>query len=453
MKKIDRQAVVIIHGMGEQRPMDTLRDFVNGVKWQMEQLDPSEKIVKIRSKADSVGDIYETVRLSMESNYKAKRPITDFYEFYWAHNMRGTKISHMWTWLTHIFLKPLRKVPAHLHKIWWTMRCIFILACMISLLFTFFLTIPDLLKPIIALFSGALISFLGGIIASFVKDSFVNSLGDVARYLTPEPENILERSAIRQQGITFLKKLHSIKTRTKPDRIIIVAHSLGSAVAYDLLRLLWSDYGTLYSTAPQTKQDALEKVNFYAKNPDLIEQEYNAFAEAQYGCWQECNDLGNPWLISDFITVGAALNALDYFMVSRLSVEEMIGLRELPVCPPVPDDGKGDIYYRGYLRQDGATRSKGINIPHNAALFALTRWTNIFYTSDFVGGPMKRIFGKGMSDIPIRRKSTWFYPGGHTAYWKGGKKNEALEAIVTALKLSPERDGTASTLQVQDSPA
>lgn len=82
MKKIDRQAVVIIHGMGEQRPMDTLRDFVNGVKWQMEQLDPAEKIGKIRSKADSVGDIYETVRLSMESNYKAKRPITDFYEFY-----------------------------------------------------------------------------------------------------------------------------------------------------------------------------------------------------------------------------------------------------------------------------------------------------------------------------------------------------------------------------------
>ena len=29
----DMQAVLVIHGMGEQIPMDTIKDFVNGV-WQ-----------------------------------------------------------------------------------------------------------------------------------------------------------------------------------------------------------------------------------------------------------------------------------------------------------------------------------------------------------------------------------------------------------------------------------
>lgn len=69
MRKIERQAVVIIHGMGEQRPTSTLRDFVEGVKWQMERSDPKENNSKVRSKPDSVGDIYETVRFSLEANF------------------------------------------------------------------------------------------------------------------------------------------------------------------------------------------------------------------------------------------------------------------------------------------------------------------------------------------------------------------------------------------------
>jgi hypothetical protein len=436
MKLSKRQAVIIIHGMGEQRPTDTLREFVNGVKWQMEQADPTEKGVKVRSKADSIGDIYETVRLSMESNYKANRPITDFYEFYWAHNMRGTNFSYMRTWLTHVFLKPVKMVPAHLHKIWWTVRVAFVLACLFSLALTFFIDIPPALKPVIAVLGGTLISFLWGLIASFFKSSFLNSLGDVARYMTPHPDNIQERSNIRQQGISFLKKLHAINNRTKPSRIIIVAHSLGSVVAYDLMRLLWADYGSVYSVPPSTRQNALEKINSYANNPADIGRNYDSFATAQQDCWQECKALGNPWLITDFITLGAALNAMDYFLVSKLTVDKLIEQRELPICPPLPDEDDKKIYYRGYLEQEGAARRKGINIPHNAGLFSMTRWVNIYFTSDFVGGPMQRKFGLGVKDVPVERKSIWFYPGGHTRYWTGLKENEALEALVSALRLN-----------------
>ncbi|MCK7553959.1 hypothetical protein MKQ70_02620 [Chitinophaga sedimenti] len=309
---------MVIHGMGEQRPMNTLREFVDGVKWQMEQLDPTEKKVKVRSKADSVGDIYETVRLSMESNFKSRRPITDFYEFYWAHNMRGNTFGTASTWLKHVVFKWPGQIPPHLRHLWWKVWTIFIIAGLTALAISFFFQTTPLVKTVIAISSGALVSFIMGLMGSFVKSSFLNSLGDVARYFTPDPDNIGERSNIRQQGIAFLKKLHDISNITKPDRIIVVAHSLGSAVAYDFIRLLWAEYGPVYKSLPKEKQEALDRVNVFAQAPDTITGNYEAFADAQHDCWQECNAMGNPWLITDFITLGAAVNSLDYFMVSKV---------------------------------------------------------------------------------------------------------------------------------------
>ena len=338
MKTIDRQAVIIVHGMGEQRPMDTLRGFVDGVKWQMEQNDPGEAKAKVRSKPDSIGDIYETVRLSLESNHQAGRPITDFYEFYWAHNMRGTKFSQMGTWLTQVFFRWVTHVPRQLRRIWWTIWGIFLLATAISLVGTHWLRVPGWFKPIAAVLGGAFFSAIWGSIGSFIKSSFLNSLGDVARYMTPEPDNIAERSHIRQQGITFLRKMHNISNRTKPDRIIVVAHSLGTAVAYDLLRLLWTEHNTVYTTPPAgNQQPMLAAVNVFAQLPQTITSNYGAFADAQHNLWEEAQSLGNPWLVTDFITLGAALNAIDYFMVNKVPVPRLIEQRELPVCPPETD--------------------------------------------------------------------------------------------------------------------
>ncbi|OCX54259.1 hypothetical protein BEL04_08355 [Mucilaginibacter sp. PPCGB 2223] len=441
-KKIKRIAVVVVHGMGEQRPMDTLRSFVAGVKWQLETLDADEKNVKVRSKPDSIGDIFETSRLSMEGCYDSadhktqKRPITDFYEFYWAHNMRGTRFGQMQTWLTQVILKPVSKVPPRLKKIWWTVWGLFILFAVISFLFAHhFFHLPSAWKAVAALFGGTTLSLIGGAVSSFFKTSFLNSLGDVARYMTPEPDNIGERSHIRQQGIAFLKKMHAISNITKPDRIIVVAHSLGTVVSYDLLRLLWTQHNTVCSTAPDHGQPAMDKLNELSTQDTSFD--LTAFQAAQYRCWAESQDLGNTWLVTDFITLGAALNAMDYFMVTNEAVPKLIEERELPVCPPVPDEKTNTVYYRELLDQGDGLKRKGANVLHHGALFGMTRWTNIFYTSDFVGGPMQRIFGKGIVDIPVPRKSFWAYPGGHTEYWdKADGHNQALRELTQALKLN-----------------
>ena len=65
-------------------------------------------------------------------------------------------------------------------------------------------------------------------------------LGDAARYLHVAPHNIQCRNEIRQAGVELLNELHN------PDRnysrILIVGHSLGSVIGYDILTHSWANF-------------------------------------------------------------------------------------------------------------------------------------------------------------------------------------------------------------------
>src|SRR5437764_393830 len=56
--------------------------------------------------------------------------------------------------------------------------------------------------------------------------------GDAARYLHVAPPNIQGRRQIREAGIDLLEKLHQ---SGEYDRIILVGHSLGSVIGFDIL--------------------------------------------------------------------------------------------------------------------------------------------------------------------------------------------------------------------------
>jgi hypothetical protein len=427
---IKRQAVIVIHGMGEQRPMETLRSFVKGVKVALERADPLEKKSTVRSKPDSIGDIYETVRLSMDST--RNRPITDFYEFYWAHNMRGTKFSQMLTWIMRLVFTPVSKVPVRLQKIWWTIWILFAVVITVVVVLCFgnnLSTIKKLLASLAAIF---IFPFLLSAVGAIIKTVFLNAAGDAARYFTPEPDNIAERSHIRQQGISFLQKLHQIQTIEKMDRIVVVAHSLGTVVAYDLMRLLWTTYNEVYKPQLEVKQPFLEALDKFTVTDKNLEE----FRQLQLATWDEQKGIGNPWLISDFVTLGAAINAADYFMVTQESFANLIKQREMPVCPPAKDEKDNSMIYNCWPPYEIEGKKRTIKLLNHGALFAVTRWTNIFYSSDYVGGPMQRKFSNGIKDVEVPRKSVWFYPGGHTDYWNVKDKQNALDEIVRAMNLT-----------------
>jgi hypothetical protein len=80
-----KQAVVLIHGIGEQVPMDTLRGFVEAVWTSDSSLRRPRVPAQAWSKPDAISGDFELRRLTTAQNRDGKR--TDLFEFYWAHLM------------------------------------------------------------------------------------------------------------------------------------------------------------------------------------------------------------------------------------------------------------------------------------------------------------------------------------------------------------------------------
>jgi hypothetical protein len=433
--KIKKQAVVVIHGMGEQRPMDTLRSFVDSVKTHLSKTDNSEINTTVRSKPDWISGTFETRKLSLSSS--RNRPRTDFYEFYWAHNMRDTKFTHTFTWIFKLIFSRYKKVPQRLRSLWLTIWAIIVAIPVILIA-----TGVDDIKIVISVFAGIpLLTFVISLLEKFAGNLFLSTLGDAARYFTPVPSNIEQRNNIRQQGIAFLKKLHEQNEGNGYDRVVVVAHSLGSAVAYDLLRFIWNDYYFTFEKKEEVNQHYVKELDAYSTNWPTGKTT-DDYQEIQYLAWLQQRQTGNKWLISDFITLGAAICYADYFLVTKQSFEQLKKEREFPVCPPVPDDKDNSISYLDTSYDvvvNGKTEPRTILRLSHSSMFGITRWTNIFFSSDFIGGKGSRIFGSGVKDCEIPRSSIWLLPGGHTNYWD--KESEAsLDAIVKALRLRTDEN-------------
>src|SRR5215831_17568368 len=85
-----KQAIIVIHGMGEQMPMDTIRGFVRAV-WETETglADPKmPNETEVWSKPDARTGSLElrriTTRESIPDQAFPAGARTDFYELYWA---------------------------------------------------------------------------------------------------------------------------------------------------------------------------------------------------------------------------------------------------------------------------------------------------------------------------------------------------------------------------------
>jgi hypothetical protein len=105
MPRLTRQAVLVIHGIGEQKPMETLRSFVSAVLPE----------VGVFSKPDTISLSYELRRLTTKLK---PEQATDFFELYWADKVEGTVFRHILQWLRGLLFRIPARVPAHLRALW-----------------------------------------------------------------------------------------------------------------------------------------------------------------------------------------------------------------------------------------------------------------------------------------------------------------------------------------------
>ena len=311
-------------------------------------------------------------------------------------------------------------------------------------------------------------------------------LGDAARYFRNSPGNVAVRRTIRKEAVDTLERLHN----GQYDRIVVVAHSLGTVVAYDMLRAYFSrvsgdlppvaqlgpDFAAIDNAAWQPK----DKAASIADKQALRTKARAAIASIEYAASQPHD--GRPrksWLVTDFVTLGSALTHAYYLMCLNKKDTELnedieadvmadievdpkhdveidlkrdfarrVREREFPTCPPKRLDKDGLLTF-----ENPKTRDRQI---HNGALFGLTRWTNIYFPrsqifwGDAIGGALSPIFGRHIVDLEVSTKKA----GGadfftHTAYWDVERQPDKHEAPhVAALRKAVDLADTGSAIDL-----
>jgi hypothetical protein len=268
-------------------------------------------------------------------------------------------------------------------------------------------------------------------------------LGDAARYFRKSPANVAVRRAIRKEAVDTLDRLH---TSGQYDRIVVVAHSLGCVVSYDMLRAYFSrvcgelpptgqlgpDFAVIDSATWQPQDETAsiqDKKALRTKARNTIAH----IAEATVAKPAEQREY-KSWLVTDFVTLGSALTHAYFLMCLGKTRDELkedfarrVKEREFPTCPPKRLDNDGLLTF-----DNPRTKTKTI---HHGALFGLTRWTNIYFPrrqlfwGDAIGGGLSPIFGYHILDLEVSTRKA----GGddfftHTAYWDVDREPDIYQA-------------------------
>lgn len=401
----DKQAVLLIHGIGDQKPLETLRNFVIAAWSRNKRVHGKFSGDGIWSKPDSVSESYELRKYSTVRNKCGVT--TDFYELYWQHLMQGTTYSHVLAWAKTLLWRRPSTVPPQLKPVYWLL--ISVLLVSVGLLAYTAIKFGDINK-LIPTWLSLLMSLL---ILPFLGFVVKNVVGDAARYLHPAPDNVQSRHAIRHAGVCVLKTLHE----RGYSRIVVVGHSLGSVIGYDALTHAWVNFHGKEpaETATMDALDAIEKMARESPVPGIAKVQ-----EAQHRYFAELKANGNQWRVTDFVTLGSPLAHAD-MLLARDGPDflQRCKDRELPTCPPQLESGTRDketVQVFSFLPKDAIRR------PNHAALFAATRWTNLFFPchaifyGDVVGGPVTRLFGGWVNDVRVSTRIR-FGLLSHTHYW------------------------------------
>jgi hypothetical protein len=435
-KKKDRQAVVVIHGVGEQLPMETLRGFADTILEIKRESEPRQNAGPAYfSTPDFFSDSFELRKLVA----REKRPRTDFFEYYWAHRMPTATWSRIWGWLRLLLHRSAADVPPHLV---WPWRILKFIAALIFLLLLativlWFWPIPG--QAWLPMTQSAAPLGIAALLA-LVQGFILNYAGDAAVYLSPSPRNIEARNAIRSAGVTLLDKIHE---SGKYDRIIVVGHSLGSVIGYDVLTYLWQLYNEKHDKPTTPPHEVLDRAEELAakSEPQVLS---NNWAETTRRLWVERRSVGCPWLVTDFVTLGSPLTHAQLLLAQdALDFTRRKNERELPTSPPYLEHGKEFSFSRNYVLPSNEPRT--IRVLHHAAWTAVVRWSNLYFPArvllfgDFIGGPVATAFGHGVQDraVSTRKRFGWF---SHTLYWDPDKrdadvKNSSVSRLREAVDL------------------
>ena len=319
MERHVRQAVVIVHGMGEQRPLESLNEFIGAALAADARGNRT-----FYSRPDKVTASFESRRYLAPRAFGADgelRAQTEFFEYHWAHLMQGNRLDDLWPAFRHVLFAPPWYVPRGLRVVWalfWALliaATVFFFAVRPDLRWDMTsLTVPDVIKAIVG--GGLSAIALTYVITHWLPNWLTTSFVDVVRYLDTSPRSYQVRRDIRAGIIELLTGLHR---DGRYQRIIVVGHSLGTYIAYDAISYLWGQMNKLHAgpydpddsdhgggTRPAGLAELEAAASSLTANGDA-----SAYQVAQRKLWLGLRAAGNPWLITDFVSFGSPMYMAD----------------------------------------------------------------------------------------------------------------------------------------------
>lgn len=434
-----RQAVVVVHGMGEQLPMETLVHFVDTAL-------PADRR-HYYSRPESVTGSYESRRFLVPRVTDVRRPgptdapvlpiehsraeelvpQTELFEYHWADKMQGNRLDDLLPLLRRMLLRSPSRVP-HGLKVVWGIAWLLVLALVWTLIWGPWSDVwagdGDVVGRILTgVASGGVAAIvLGFVLTKLLPKWLTGSFVDVVRYLDASPRSYAVRRDIRRGLVEMLTELHEAGTY---DRIILIAHSLGGFIAYDAIAYLWGRMNHIHAgAATPTTLGGLRELEeaasalpdrptaggaFEPPDPEALE----AFRQAQRLLFEGLRAQGNPWRISDLVTVGTPMYFADQLLSNRRrnAFHEKVDRRELPICPPHNEEADYNRIHpeakRFYSWNSKDAFGVKRRVLYEGAPFSVVRWTNIYFPArlhffgDWFGGPLQRLFGAGIKDVAV----------------------------------------------------
>jgi hypothetical protein len=302
-----------------------------------------------------------------------------------------------------------------------------------------------------------------------------STFGRVVRYTRADPDNIAARAAIRDRGLKLLRALHE---GPQYKRIVIVAHSLGTILAHDLLSYFWTERDAARMVKEGTPEfDALCRLENAATRLEEMPSDHGRLKD-YVGAQRDMSrqlagrpPSGGPnqpdprWLISDLVTFGSPLAHSEFLIAKdRADLEARKAARELPQSPPFREFLDQNVLNRAVAAHSmpiaspaGKTRlmsyplvnASDMWMLHHAAPFAAVRWTNVYdpatlvFFGDVISGPLAPVFGPAIIDVDLRKwrggSHSWSFT--HTKYWAPDEATriELCRDAVNLLDSSPDR--------------
>ena len=416
-----RTAVVVVHGMGEQLPLETLDRFV-------------------RTALPKIGGerLYYSRPALITKSFEARRHLAfrrtesghlvhgqaEFFEYHWSYLMTGNRLADLLPTLRRLLIRRPSTVPAGLRVLWWIAWALVVLlaAILLALLAAGVLISEFTLNGVLAALLGQSV-LVAALLAATKKlggqisDSFV----DVVRYLDRSPRSYEARRAIRAGMVDLLRAL---RDDGRYARIVVVAHSLGAFIAHDGLTSLWAETSGMYggsdpkpttdgSPAPLPGLSQLESAAAVVLTHPLDRldehqhRELDNYHAQQFTLWRGVRAQGNPWLVTDLVTVGTPMCFADLLYTrNRAKFDRLIARGEIAQDPPMTSTRTVEATTAGKPRY-GRARG-GRTVLTSGAPFAVVRWTNLYFPTehgwfgDWFGGPLRPLFGPGVRDIAVQ---------------------------------------------------